>query len=424
MAVRSTEDMRFVNSTSIRLVRMVCVRVILVLCAAASPRATDLETLYKEHRWFELRDAINGTAPAFYRGAVACVFNDSSHCEKTLRSVIEDAPRSKEAAESRGLLLSVYQRAGRFRRAVAEIDRLLATDPDNTSLKNARALFGTLARYPDQSIFRRQHSTIRYRLKAGNLFVPVSIRGRSRHYIVDTGADFSVMSESEARRLGLTIHQGGARVTDITGETMGARTAEADELQIGETRLRHVAFLVVGDDQQPFVDLAPDERAVLGLPVLLALDAFRWTADGAFELAFRPQRENSQGPNMCFDGATPVTQASVKNRHISLHVDTGATETLLWPHFANDFATVLSESGVPGTKRVTGVGHSVDVQSIDIPELMLQIGGIETVLRPAHVLVDDARVAGKRDHGNLGLDLLSQARTTTFDFRSMTLVLK
>jgi hypothetical protein len=73
---------------------------------------------------------------------------------------------------------------------------------------------------------------------------------------------------------------------------------------------------------------------------------------------------------------------------------------------------------------VTGVAHSVDVQSIDVPELMLRIGGFETMLRPAHVLVDDTTVAGQRGHGNLGLDLLRQARTTTFDFRSMTLALK
>jgi hypothetical protein len=91
-------------------------RVILLLCVstcvAAALRVTDLETLYDEHRWFELRDAIDETAPALFRGAVACVFNDGSRCEKTLRSVIQAAPRSEEAAEARGLLLSLQLRQG------------------------------------------------------------------------------------------------------------------------------------------------------------------------------------------------------------------------------------------------------------------------------------------------------------------------
>jgi hypothetical protein len=413
---------------SIRVGRIVRLYAILLFCAStcvtASFRVTDLKTLYDEHRWFELRDAIDDTAPALSRGAVACVFNDGSRCEATLRSVIRSAPRSEGAAEARGLLLSLYHRAGRFRRAVAEIDGLLATYPDNSSLKNARALFGAMARYADQSIARRRHSTIRYRMKGGNLFVPVSIRGRAGHYIVDTGANFSLMSESEARRLGLTIQEGDASVTDITGGTMGARTAVVDELQVGEMRIRHVAFLVVGDDQQPVVDLAADERGVLGLPALLAFDAFRWTADGAFEIAFPAPREDRRSANMCFDGAMPVTEGRFGDRRITLHLDTGAIETHLWPGFARDFATFLSESGVAGTKRVTGVGHSVDVQSIDIPELMLRIGGFEMALRPAHVLVNETTAAGQRDHGNLGLDLLGQAQITAIDFRSMTLALK
>ena len=108
-------------------------------------------------------------------------------------------------------------------------------------------------------------------------------RGHGRELLADerVGGQTTRAHDSRGRR----------RVTDITGGTMGARTAVADELQVGETRLRHVAFLVVRDDQQPFVDLAPDERGVLGLPALLAFEAFRWTADGAFEIAFPAPRE-------------------------------------------------------------------------------------------------------------------------------------
>ena len=404
--------------------RAVAVLLGLSTCLAASTRVPDVKALYDGHRWFALRDALDRTAPVFYRGAVACAFNDVHDCEKTLRSIIRSNPRSEEAAEARGLLLSLYHRAGHFGQALAEIDALLAAYPDNDSLKSARGLFGALGQYPDQSVARRQRSTIPYRMKAGNLFVPVSIRGRPASYIVDTGANFSLMSESEARRLGLAIHEGGASVTDITGGTMGARTTVVDELQVGATILRHIAFLVVGDDQQPFVDLAPDERGVLGIPVLLAFEAFRWTADGAFEIDVPTPRRDRREANVCFDGATPVTEGLLGDRRITMHLDTGAIGTQLWPKFAGDFAALLSQSGAAGTKRVTGVGHSVDVESITLPEVRLRIGGFDTVLRPADVLVSQTLPAGQRDHGNLGMDLLGQARSVTIDFRSMMLVLK
>ena len=43
---------------------------------AASTGVPDLKALYDGHRWFALRDALDRTAPAFYRGAVACGLND------------------------------------------------------------------------------------------------------------------------------------------------------------------------------------------------------------------------------------------------------------------------------------------------------------------------------------------------------------
>jgi len=180
----------------------------------------------------------------------------------------------------------------------------------------------------------------------------------------------------------------------------------------------------VGDDQQPFVDLAPNERGVLGIPVLLAFEAFRWTTDGAFEINIPTTRRNRREANICFDGATPVTEGLSGDRRITMHLDTGAIGSRLWPKFAEEFAALVSRFGAVGTKRVTGVGHSVDVESITLPEVRLRIGGFDTVLRPAHVLLDPMLAAGKRDHGNLGMDLLGQARSVTIDFRSMTLVLE
>ena len=98
--------------------------------------------------------------------------------------------------------------------------------------------------------------------------------------------------------------------------------------------------------------------------------------------------------------------------------------THLWPTFARDFATLLSKSGVPRTKRLRGVGHSDDVQSIAIPELMLRIGGFETSLRPAHVLINETTAAGQRDPRQSRAGSARPGTNRHDRFRSMTLVLK
>ena len=384
----------------------------------------DLKSLYDGHHWFELRDAVTAASPALYRGAVACAFNEAADCDRILATLIHADPKSDEAAEARGLLVYRYQRAGRYREALAAVDALLEEEPGNASLQAARVFFGALARYPDQSVAAQAPSTIGYRMKGGNLFVPITVGSHTGSYIVDTGANFSLMSESEARRLGLQIFDDGASVTDATGRSSGARTTVVDEIRVGATRIRNVVFLVARDDQQPFVDLDPDERGVLGLPVLLAFESFRWTADGAFQTALTGGDRDRSAANLCFDGGMPATAARFADRAIELHLDTGARTTHLWPRFARDFASILSERGTRGTKRVTGVAHSVEAAAIVVPDLTIAIGGHDTSLRPAYVLTDTTDAAGDRSHGNLGMDLLRQSHSVTVDFHAMRLVVQ
>lgn len=146
-----------------------------------------------------------------------------------------------------------------------------------TAVKNARALFAAFGQYPEQAVAERRFSSVRYRVKDGNLFIPVSVNSRSSTYIVDTGAAFSTLSESEATRLGLAIHDAsGHEAGDSAGLKFGVRIAIADRLKVGNVQLRHVPFQVVRDDQQPFIKLPAGKQGVLGLPVLLALETMRW----------------------------------------------------------------------------------------------------------------------------------------------------
>src|SRR5258707_2159094 len=78
------------------------------------------ESLYREHRWFQLRNLANCShLPAFYRGAVACAFNNLALGEKCLRSVIKSAPHSSEAWQAHALLNWAHVREADFSRALA-----------------------------------------------------------------------------------------------------------------------------------------------------------------------------------------------------------------------------------------------------------------------------------------------------------------
>ena len=393
---------------------------------AANSQNAELKSLYEAHQWFKLRDAVQAKrASAFYRGVVASAFNDVKQAEKNLKSFIKSAPQSEQVSDARALLIYIYMRAGRYRQALSEVESALAVKPDDAGLKNARALFGALSQYPEQSVVEHRFSRIRYSMKGGNMFIPVEVNRKSANYIVDTGANFSLISEAEAKRLKLTIHEsGGSKMGDSAGASVDVRIAVADQLTVGSIRLRHVSFFVVRDDQQPFIDLPSGERGVLGLPVLLAFQTLRWKQEGTFEVGFAPGSRKGPKSNICFEGANLIIEGEFRQSKINVFLDTGATRTRALPLFAEEFASFINEFGRKGSDRVTGVGSSVEVDVVTLPELALRIGGFDAVLRPAQVLLKDTTSDSRWWHVWSGLDLLNQARVVTLDLKSMTLALE
>jgi hypothetical protein len=93
------------------------------ICFAIDNDRPDLKSLYDGRRWFALREAALKTdAPLFYRGAVACVFNDLRQCQKKSKAVVRSEPRSDQAHAVHSLLAAVYLRSGQYRKALSQVD--------------------------------------------------------------------------------------------------------------------------------------------------------------------------------------------------------------------------------------------------------------------------------------------------------------
>jgi hypothetical protein len=101
-------------------------------------------------------------------------------------------------------------------------------------------------------------------------------------------------------------------------------------------------------------------------------------------------------------------------------LDTGdQSNTQLWRRFGAEFAYLLKKRGMPSRERITTVGGSNVRETVRLPELLLQVGGLETRLRPARIY---AKPTGdETHHGLLGMDVLSQAREVRIDLSQMRL---
>jgi hypothetical protein len=397
-----------------------CWVILASLCVAAQNGNTNLKPLYDSHQWFELRDSISkGGASAFYQGAVACAFNDVRRCEKKFHEVFNSAPKSDEAVEAHRTLASAYFTHGEYRKASAQVNAILALRPTDADALGGQPVLAALADTPDQQIAGR-HTTVQ--LQDGGL--PFSINGVHATYWFDTGAELSVLAESEAKRFGLQVRLASVQVGDVNGTKVSMRIAVADELSIGSIRIKHVAFLVLPDNQPPFDEQSPSSRGLIGLPVLLAFKRFVWGADKSFEVGPESSHKGMPHAGLCFDGNHPIVQVAYESQPLAFTLDTGATNTDLYPPFASAFPELIRSATKTDSFKMEGVGGAKYMEAATLESLKFSIGGFPAMLKSVGVLVKPTTDASRFFAGNLGIDLLQQAHQTTFDFKAMTLTLQ
>lgn len=106
-----------------------------------------------------------------------------------------------------------------------------------------------------------------------------------------------------------------------------------------------------------------------------------------------------------------------------MSLDTGAQNTVLYSSFAKQFPDI-QERSTTEQHRITGVGGSASIKSFTLPSLLFRLAGADVALKPATVLLEENNSTSAWFKGNLGMDLLNQARSVDVDFGSMTLSLK
>ena len=390
---------------------------------AAAQASPDLRALYEAHDWFALRDAVaHGQPPLFYQGVVEAAFNDAANAERDLKVVIQSDPGGADAVAARRQLLALAFRAGRYLDADQQLERLLDQRPD-ASLSNGAPLLRVLARTPDQEVVERRNGSGRLDIVDGNILLPVRINGQAAEFIFDTGSNLSVVSESEAARLGLDVRTVETSIGGTARKGVQTRVAAGVPLVVANIRVANVAFLVLPDSQPPFSGLPPGRRGVVGLPVLLAMRTLQWrAADQAFDCGFESGAFEVSRATVAFDELVPITQVAVRDRLAGVTLDTGAQATDFYPPFAAAFADLL-RTARPTSHDLTGFDGTTTVVSATIPSLPVRVGGFQSTITDANVITAEGG-RERRVLGNLGMDVLNQARETTIDFGRMALTLK
>jgi Aspartyl protease len=119
----------------------------------------------------------------------------------------------------------------------------------------------------------------------GSVTSAITANGTSEQWLLDTGANYTVVSRSFAQTLGLTPLAGSAMVgSGVTGLKSPLQAAVLPDLQLGGATVHHAVAMIL-DDASLRIGSGPTAyqiHAILGYPVLKALGRITFTRKGEF----------------------------------------------------------------------------------------------------------------------------------------------
>lgn len=279
-----------------------------------------------------------------------------------------------------------------------------------------------LASAPRQMVVEREPREVQTRRdKAGLLRTSVAINDGAQDAVLDTGANLSVVSASAARRLGMRILDGEGSVASASREQVATRLGIADRFEIAGVTLSNVVFLVL-DDAQLEMPLPGGYRidAIIGFPVLRAIGRMRFGADGSFTPQAASSRTTPALDNLRIVGSDLFVELAVNGTPVALHLDTGASASLLSTRFVRRHPDVL-EGLQHRVHRSASAGGATTRDIAVWKDVRVDIGGLATVLPELAIAVSDSADIDTRTFGTLGLDVIGAFDAYTIDFGTMSL---
>ena len=165
-------------------------------------------------------------------------------------------------------------------------------------------LWRALREVPPQQISLQNTKIPWKRDVAGLMNIPVSLEGQQDDFVFDTGANLSTIAESYAKQLHLKFIPTKVDLGSSTSITSKASLAVASHLQIGNTELQNVVFLVLPDEQLSFPQIHYAIHGIIGFPVISHLGEVHILQNG--EIHFSKGTGISHKHNLAMDELLPI----------------------------------------------------------------------------------------------------------------------
>jgi hypothetical protein len=406
---------------------------------AQNPSATGADKAVQQFQTAELRRAVAAMRPgpeqAYFAGVLASRDGQDAQAIRDLTQALPSLRTSHpdRTAVALRLLANACDRTFAYRQAAAAYDDLLQhfssqLRPDDLQgTKDDSSLAHVLAGSPPQTI--EWHAPVHVPTDRHNplglITTVLTVNGIRSPWVLDTGANESVISRSLAAKLKLTLLTGHAQTAGgVTGIENPLQVAILPTLAFGGATLHNVVLLVL-DDANLTIPNGKGQSyvipAIVGFPVLRSLGRLTFHHSGSIDASPNGGNANDGSP-MELKLLNPVVTPGIEGQTLPFTLDTGASGTTLSVRFFQQFQSEKATWKRSETKSFGGGGMTTSTSFL-LPSLPMAVGGQTITLH--HLAIFPKAQGSDIDtlFGNLGEDLLQSTESFTLDFTHMRFVL-
>ncbi len=259
--------------------------------------------------------------------------------------------------------------------------------------------------------------------------VPVIVSGKTKNFVFDTGANFSVIQRSVALEMGCEIIPIQFDVSAITGAKVKSDLAVVKELTIGDpggsgqvVKCENVVFLVFDDKDLTFSEVNYSIQGIIGFPVIRNLEEIHITKEDELIIPKNPEVYGKS--NMILNGFVPVVQVIQDSDTLQFSFDTGAAQTSLNSAYYWKYKKRVEKKGKKQTLKSGGAGGMVEYEGYVLPKVTISVGLSEVTLHDIQVRKDHVGEVSADFDGNLGQDFIKQFDEMIISFKYSNILFK
>lgn len=281
-------------------------------------------------------------------------------------------------------------------------------------------IFRSIKDVPNMEIKIPQNSKIPVSRDIANFQnVPVTLQSDTLDFVFDTGAQFSVILESFAKKYGAKILGDKVRTGTSNSKKVEGRMGLLD-IKLGAIELKNVAFLVLPDSCLTFARGRYIIKGIIGFPIMYAFSEFTIKEN---ELVISSQKQQkSDYHNFAIDGQYIIFSVKVNNDTLPFVFDSGSQRTDLSSNFFNTYKSDILTNCDTLTKTTGGAGGMETCQAFRLDSLSISAGNSQYMLDSLVIFPTD--LSGfdmKYVYGVIGQDYVSKFTEMKISFASMNI---